>query len=422
MSHKIESLRKKLADIVEETQVIEADAGGRDYTPVQIADIGKLSAQFDEVEAQIAAASMIERASEPLPSKTQTAPSPVRGATTISRGPSNGTGGFSSFGGFLAAVRGAASGQTDGRLMNAITTYGNEGAGVDGGFAVPPSWQKEIMEIVAGPGTLIDALTPIPCPTNMITLPVDENSAHSSTGITAAWTGEAATITASKPVLKQVNINLWKVAGLVHLSDELVEDNAVTGQYALRILAKKIKNLVEAAIVAGDGVAKPLGFLNAPALVTVANAGSSAVMTASDPLNMVSRLLAGSFENAFWVCHSSVLPYVWALTLGQQPVVVQDATQSPYGTLLGRPIFVSEHCKDYNTVGDFFLVSPDGYGLAMKSSGLRTDTSIHFGFDAGLQSFRATLRVGGTPLLSAAVARANGSATQSHIVCLGVRS
>jgi HK97 family phage major capsid protein len=103
-------------------------------------------------------------------------------------------------------------------------------------------------------------------------------------------------------------------------------------------------------------------------------------------------------------------------------VLVPDATKSPYGTLLGRPVFTSEFCSDYNTVGDTFLVSPDGYGLALKSGGLRTDTLIHFGFDAGLQSFRATMRIGGTPLASAAFARKTGSNTMSHIVCMGVRN
>ncbi|MEI8320087.1 MAG: phage major capsid protein, partial [Planctomycetia bacterium] len=114
--------------------------------------------------------------------------------------------------------------------------------------------------------------------------------------------------------------------------------------------------------------------------------------------------------------------YIEKEAIGQAPVLVPDFSKSPFGTLLGRPVFTSEACSDYNTAGDIFLVSPDGYGLAVKSAGVRTDTSIHFGFDAGLRSFRATMRIGGTPLLSAPVARLNGTNTMSHIVCMGVRS
>jgi HK97 family phage major capsid protein len=440
MSHKVDSLRAKLGDIVEEVKVIEADAAGGGFTPIQQADISKLQAQFDEVESQIKAAEMIERASTPQPSKTQPAPvggnfgaygqasytsQPARGVTTISRGPSNGTGGFRSPGDFFAAVRGASAGQVDSRLMNAITTYGNEGGpgGQDGGFAVPSDWRREIMEIVAGEGTLIDQLNPITTPSNSVILPVDEASPHATTGITAEWTGEAAAITTSKPLLKQVTINLNKVAGLVHLSDELIEDNPATGAYALRILGRKIRSVVEEALVAGSGLAKPLGFLNAPALVTqVKSATGSTNIAAADLTNMASRMVPGSFGNAFWLCHSSVLSKLWTLVLGQQPILAPDFSKSPFGTLLGRPVFTSEFCSDYNTAGDIFLVSPDGYGLAVKSSGVRTDTSIHFGFDQGLQSFRATLRIGGTPLLSTPVARKNGTSTQSHLICLGVRA
>jgi HK97 family phage major capsid protein len=113
---------------------------------------------------------------------------------------------------------------------------------------------------------------------------------------------------------------------------------------------------------------------------------------------------------------------VWTLTLGQMPIFVSDFRQSPYGTILGRPVYVSEFCQDYNTDGDVMLVSPDGYALAVKSGGVMTAASIHFAFDQNLESFRATMRVGGTPLAQAATSRKNGSTTLSHIITLQARS
>jgi HK97 family phage major capsid protein len=104
------------------------------------------------------------------------------------------------------------------------------------------------------------------------------------------------------------------------------------------------------------------------------------------------------------------------------PIFVSDFRQSPYGTILGRPVFVSEYAQDYNTDGDIMLVSPDGYVVAVKSGGISTAASIHFAFDQGLQSFRATMRVGGGPLASAAVSRKNGSTTLSHVITLQARS
>jgi hypothetical protein len=83
---------------------------------------------------------------------------------------------------------------------------------------------------------------------------------------------------------------------------------------------------------------------------------------------------------------------------------------------------VSEYCMDLTDAsagtGEILLINPDGYALAVKSEGVQTATTIGFAFDQGLQSFRATMRVGGTPLLSAAIARANGTETLSDFVKL----
>ncbi len=77
MSHKVDSLRQKLGDITDECRVILSDAerSGRALTPVEQSDIARLKAQFDDIEAQISAADLDERASRALPTKTS--PTPV---------------------------------------------------------------------------------------------------------------------------------------------------------------------------------------------------------------------------------------------------------------------------------------------------------------------------------------------------------
>jgi HK97 family phage major capsid protein len=427
MSHKADSLRTKLGDITDEVRVIISDAErtGRALTPVEQADIARLKAQFDDIEAQVSAADLDDRASRPMPTKT--GPTPVGNWNGSRPGPvaswGRDTSGFHSVGEYLGAVKNASGGSIDQRLLNAVTTYGGESLGPDGGFAVPSAWKQTLVELVLGKGTLIDHLHPFVTPGNMLTIPIDEGSAHSASGISATWTPEAGTITASKPALKVVNVVVHKVAGLCHASDELLEDAPNMNGYILGQLAKKIRFTVEDALVAGDGVGQPLGLLNGPGIVTQAKSATGSTAIAPRDLgNMVSRLVPGAFESAFWLVHGTVLPELWSLVLGNTPLLVADYSKSPVGTLLGRPVVVSESAKAYNTPGDIMLVAPEGYGLVVKSSGLRTDTTVAFGFDAGLQSFRATMRIGGQPLLSAPVARKNGSSTQSHVVALAARS
>jgi HK97 family phage major capsid protein len=99
------------------------------------------------------------------------------------------------------------------------------------------------------------------------------------------------------------------------------------------------------------------------------------------------------------------------------PLFVPDTTKAPSGTLLGKPIVVSEACPALNTTGDIMLVVPNGYVLAFNG-GVSAQSTWAFAFDQALSSFRCTARMGGAPTLSAKILRANGSTYASNVVAL----
>lgn len=431
----LEILRAKLAQITADAKAIEAaaQAAGRvEFTDDEQTKLAELHAAFEATEQQIALHERNEKiaAASAAPVAPRTAPAPTAPALSAARvqpvSATHQNHGFTrGFSEYLHAVKMAAYGKSDTRLLNAITTYGGEGGpgGDAGGFAVPPQFASAITSLVMGEDSLVGKFNPILTSSNQVVLPTDETTPYGTTGIYAEWLGEASAMTARAPSLKQVTVNLHKVGALVHLSDELVEDAPAIQSHVTRKVAQAIAAKVNEAILNGDGLAKPLGLLQAPGLVTQAKSASgSTAIAAKDPANMIARMVPEGFNSSFWLCHNTVLPYLWTLTLGQMPIYAQDFRVSPYGALLGRPLFVSEFCQDYNTAGDIMLVSPDGYAVAIKAGGIQTAASIHFAFDQGLQSFRATLRVGGTPLASGTVARKNGSSTLSHIVALAARS
>ncbi|MEI7705390.1 MAG: phage major capsid protein [Deltaproteobacteria bacterium] len=436
MRNPIEVLREKLAQITADAKSVEASvaaAGRVEFTDDESTKLNELHAAFDATEAQIAIhernAKIEAAASVPQPSKTQPGLYPAPALTAARVQPVSAThanhGFVRGISEFMQAVKMAAYGKSDQRLLNAITTYGGEGGpgGDSGGFAVPPQFAASITELVVGEGSLASRFNPIMTSSNQVVLPTDETTPYGTSGIYAEWLGEATAMTARAPSLKQVTINLNKVGAIVHLSDELVEDSPAIQSHVTRKVAAAIAAKVNAAILNGDGLAKPLGLLKAPGLVTQAKAATGATtINAADLPNMMARMVPESIGSSFWLAHNTVLPKIWTLVLGQMPIYAQDFRQSPFGAVLGRPLVVTEFCQDYNTAGDIMLVSPDGYALAIKAGGIQTAASIHFAFDQGLQSFRATMRVGGTPLASAVIARANGSNTLSHIVALAARS
>jgi len=92
----------------------------------------------------------------------------------------------------------------------------------------------------------------------------------------------------------------------------------------------------------------------------------------------------------------------------------------PFGTLLGRPVMVSEDCAALGTEGDIILWDPKEYLLATKTgpTAMRTDVSMHVYFEQDLSAMRFVQRIGGQPWWTAAFSRKNGSSKSSPIVTL----
>lgn len=427
----LEALNQKRAEVVGDIEALKASVSAAGRSEFNADEAEKLSGLINQAEhlsnqidlhkktEQLSASMSVAqpRVAEPVMTATVAARPTFTGGTGISANFANHgfTRGFSEF---LGAVRNASFGRVDPRLTNAITTYGAEGVGPDGGFAVPPEFAASITSTVTGEDSLVAKFNPIMTGTNQVILPTDETTPYGTSGIYAEWLAEAGSYSDRKPVLKQTTVTLNKVGAMVQLSDELAADAPAIQSFVMRKVGEAITSKVNEAIVNGSGVAKPLGLLNAPGLVTQAKSG--ATLAAVDLANMLSRV--ANINDSFWLVHSTFLPKVWTLTLGQMPIFVSDFRQSPYGTILGRPVFVSEYAQDYNTKGDVMLVSPSGYLLAVKSGGIQSAASIHFGFSQEIQSYRWSMRIGGTPIATAAQARKNGSTTLGHIITLEVRS
>jgi HK97 family phage major capsid protein len=325
--------------------------------------------------------------------------------------------GFASPSAFLATLRrhGAMPRWLE---QNAATTYGREAIGPDGGYLVPPD-HRGILEPIIGDGSLLGAFKPVVTTSNLVIVGVDPDVEWSTTGASAAITDEGATATASVPKVEQVTAQLHKVTALVHASEEIDDTSDAYGGWVWRALGRRIRNRVEALILWGSGVNAPLGIMRGPALITVAKESTqtraTSPLVAANVEKMVSRLLPGSFPGAIWVVHSTLLPAIMELGGGR---LYNPDGKGPYGTLCGRPLYVSEHCSPAGESGDLVFVDPNGWLMAVQ--GPRNVASVEFAFVQFLKSFRSSLRIGGAPLLRTPVARRTGSDTMGHVVCLGV--
>ncbi len=441
----LDGLHQRLTDLSGEATVIEntADAENRSLTVDEVADMARITKAFAEVEQEIAvrnaSRSMADRLSEPQ--RRQTQPEPLANATTedeparparsitggMVSGATKNSWGFRSLGEFAIAAHKSKNGSVDPRIMNAPTTFGSESSSADGGYALPPDFREQIMKFVQGEESLLSRTDQQTTSSNALTLPLDSATPwQTSGGVLGGWVGENGSITASKPSLGSLTCKANKVAALVPMTDELLEDVPAMTRWLQSKVPEKFNSLINTAIVSGDGIGKPQGLLSAPALVNVtAESGQGAgTIVAKNILKMWGRLYAQLRNDAVWLinqdCEQQLQQLVMPGTNPSFPAYMPPGgfSGSPYSTLLGKPIICVEACSALGTQGDIILTSLKQYLTVLKSGGMRADVSIHLYFDSDATAFRFVMRLGGQSYWPAAITRQNGSSTLAPIVTL----
>lgn len=343
--------------------------------------------------------------------------------------------GFKHFGEFLGAVKtgSARNGAIDKRLgMNAAapTTFGSEGSGADGGFLVPPAFSKDIFTLALTDDALLPLTDNTPVDGNGMVFPKDETTPWGSNGVRAYWQSEATAAIASKPVFGTQAMRLHKLMAFVPITNELLADSTAIGAYLGPLMARSIRWKSNEAIMFGSGEGQPRGMFNSGAAIVQAKESGQAANTLLplNIVNMVARIPPGAYGGAQWFITPDLLPSLWTLNSNNQILYLpycggQGSFQdSPYGTLLGRPVNVSQHNPAFSAQGDLSLVVPDWYrSITKNGSPVAVDQSMHLYFDADVTAFRATFRMDGDAKIAAPIAQAKGSKTLSPFIQLGAR-
>lgn len=443
----LDTLNVRLAELAESMQVLQntADAEHRPLSADEMKQHGELMTEFNNVETEIKiraqtaeADARVRAMREPMPRQSipdgveqQGEGEPARPYGSIGGGLPPGTSksshGFRSLGEFSIAAFRTKAGKHDQRIMNAPTTFGSEGINQDGGFAVPPEFRQNIMKQVLAEDSLLGRCDQQITSSNSLALPLDNTTPwQTSGGVQANWTGEGGVITGSKPQLGQLETKLHKLAALVPITDELLADVPSLTNWLNTKVPEKFTSTLNDALVNGNGVAKPMGLLNAGCKVTVtAESGQGAgTIVAKNIANMWSRMYGRLRPNALWLMNQDIEPQLAVMTMPgttpAYPVYLQPGgfSQQPYGQIYGRPVLPLEACQTVGTEGDLILVDPTQYLVALKSDGMRSDVSIHLYFDTDHTTFRFIMRVGGQSYWPNAIARQNGSNSLSPVITL----
>lgn len=433
MSKQLRELQARKAALVKEARSLtDRVAGeGRDMTDEEVTAFDALRTRID------AASAAVDREATLIADEARIGVAGAIGPIVTDNREADPKRGFGSAGEFMQAVYQAEKpGQSiDARLLlggigaAAPATFGNEAAGQDGGFLVPPQFSQEIFKLSLGEDSLLPLTDNVEISGNSMAFPKDETTPWGTNGIRAYWQGEASSAVATKPVLGLATLRLKKLMALVPTTDELLDDANALTTYLPEKVALSIRWKTNESILFGAGNGVPVGALSSGATVTVAKESGQTTQTLlpQNLAKMIARLPPGSFTNAVWIVNNDVLPALFTLSLGNYPIYLPMAASvggiqvSPYGTLLGRPVFVSQHANTFSSLGDVMLVDLSYYQTITKAGGMQTATSMHLYFDADLTAFRTTFRMDGQSKIAAPIAPAKGSNALSPYIQLAAR-
>jgi len=337
---------------------------------------------------------------------------------------------FENAGEYFQAVKNAAlyPGNEDIRLRPLKATGLSENVPADGGYLLAPQIAGGIIERMYNTGELLRRVASDPIGPNsnsMLYNAVDESSRADGSrfgGVQGYWMAEAGTITASKPTFRQMELKLKKVAALCYATDELLADAVALESWLSRTVPEELRFKVEDAIYNGNGVGKPLGLMNSPALVSVTRVDANEIDQA-DIANMWARRWSG-VSDYVWLANPSIFPQLINLTVGNFPFLLPmnaGGQGNPSFSLYGAPYIEVEYTKALGTSGDLMLVSLSQYQTINKG-GIQAASSIHVNFTSDETAFRFIYRIDGQPLWNSALTPFDAGNTLSPYVVLTAAS
>lgn len=423
----IDLLTRNRTAVIEQASAIARSAQERELSDDERTRFDELMTQSDRMQGDIERALRIEEielraAGQRPPSGDLNPPAPQEQA-------------WSSVGEFLQAVRQADTNRgVDPRLTLIRAASGsNEAVPSDGGYLVTPEIESGLLKRMYETAVLAGRTRRRQISGNSIVINgIDETSRATGSrygGVRAYWASEAGTVAASAPKFSQKSLRLQKLLAFYYATDEVLEDTTVLEEEATEAFREEIAWQTDDSILRGTGAGKPLGILNAAALVTVAKESgqTAATVLPENLVKMWSRMWAKSRANAVWFINQDVEPSLF--TMGLQVGVGGNAVYmppgglsvAPYGTLFGRPVIPIEQASTIGTVGDIILADFSQYRLIDKGA-MKSASSIHVRFLYGEQCFRFEYRVDGQPDWQSPLTPANGSNTLSPFVALATRS
>jgi len=335
------------------------------------------------------------------------------------------------FNGFPDFMRSVMSDRFDPRLEEQRVHL--EGTPSAGGFAVPEEYGAMLIDKTIENDIFMGRATLWPMTTESKKVPAWANADHSSNlfgGFSGVWAAENATQSVQTGELRQIQLRAKKCMIFGQLTREMLEDSPGFEGNLIDAMSKALRFYMDDAFINGDGVGKPLGLINDPALISISKETGQAADTiiAENIMKMWARCHPACRSNAVWIAGNDTVPQLLQMSIavgtGGDLVYMPMSGglgAAPLTTLLGRPVIYSEKSPVLGDAGDIILVDLSQYIIGLRKE-VAIDKSNAPGWTEDAIDYRVVARLDGQGSWDSAITPKSGADTLSYVTCIEART
>lgn len=274
------------------------------------------------------------------------------------------------------------------------------GTDSEGGYLVPDEFERTLIEALNEENIFRTLAKVIATSSGDRKIPVVASKG------TASWVDEEAPIPESDDAFGQVSIGAHKLATIIKVSEELLNDsvfNLVT--YIAKEFGRRIGTKEEEAFFTGDGSAKPTGIFNATGGAEIGvTAASTTAITFDEIIDLYYSLKSPYRKNAIFTMNDATVKAIRKLKDGNGQYIWQPsiAAGAP-DTVLNRPVRTSAYVPSIAAGAKIIAFGDFGYYWVADRQGRSFQRLNELYAANGQVGFRATQRVDGKLILPEAI-------------------
>lgn len=283
----------------------------------------------------------------------------------------------------------------DYEVRNALTV----GTDSEGGYLVPDEFERTLIEALEEENIMRQLAKVITTSSGDKKIPVVASKG------TAAWVDEEGAIPEDDDTFGQVSIGAYKVATMIKVSEELLNDSIFNLEsYIAREFARRIGAKEEEAFLAGDGSGKPTGIFTEDYGGEIGATTSTANIKMDEIFDLFYSLKSPYRKRATFITNDATVKEIRKLKDGQGQYLWQPSVKAGEpDTLLNRPVRTSAYVPTIESGAKVIAFGDFGYYWIADRQGRAFQRLSELYAATGQVGFRATQRVDGKLILREAV-------------------